>query len=42
MGQDQEAFPQIQSVPQMKRLEHLLGRREVVLGADKLQFVVLG
>uniref|UniRef100_A0A8W8MEY9 Uncharacterized protein n=1 Tax=Magallana gigas TaxID=29159 RepID=A0A8W8MEY9_MAGGI len=42
MSQDQEAFPQIQSVPQMKRLEHLLGRGEVVVGADELQFVVLG
>lgn len=38
MGQDKEAFPQIQSVPQMRRLEHLLGREDVVVGADKLQF----
>lgn len=42
MGQDKEAFPQIQSVSQMRRLEHLLGREDVVVGADKVQFVVLG
>lgn len=42
MSQDQEASPQIQSVPKMKSLEDLLGRGEVVVGADELQFVVLG
>lgn len=42
MGIDQEAFPQIQSIPQMKRLEHLIGRGGFVVEAGKLQFVVLG